>query len=53
MAEALGLDAATDRRRIKRMIEQWLRSGALQKVTVTDGGRKSRPGVRVGVWASE
>ena len=37
MAEVLGLDATADRKRIKKMIETWLKSGALVK------GQQNRP----------
>jgi hypothetical protein len=52
VADVLGLDTDGDRKRIRRMIEAWLRSGALMKANVMDGGRKFRPCVQVGEWAS-
>lgn len=53
VAEVLGLDAAKDKRRIKRMIEAWLHSGALIKLQVNDETRRPRPCLEVGEWASE
>jgi hypothetical protein len=55
VARVLGLDAgeASERKRIKRMIEVWLRSGALVKVTQKDEGRQPRPCVEVGEWATQ
>lgn len=52
VADVLGLNAATDKKRIKRMIETWLKSGALVKGTVMDSKRNARPSVEVGEWAS-
>ena len=51
VAEVLGLSAANDRKRIKRMIEVWLKSGALVKCDIKDDARRSRPCVVVGEWA--
>lgn len=51
VAEVLGLNAANDRKRIKRMIEAWLKSGALMKRDVKDEARRSRPCIVVGEWA--
>ena len=48
VAEALGLDVDSDRKRIKRMIETWLKSGALLKQNVEDGSRQTRPCIQVG-----
>jgi len=31
VAKVLGLDATADRKRIKKMIEAWLKSGALKR----------------------
>lgn len=53
VAEVLGLDAIADRKRIKKMIEAWLKSGALKKVKVMDAKRMERPCLEVGEWASE
>jgi hypothetical protein len=51
----LGLDATVDRKRIKQIIETWLKSGALVKVKVKVRGddRKERPCLKVGEWATE
>jgi hypothetical protein len=53
VANVLGLDASTDKRRIKRMIETWITSGALVKVTREDKKRMPRPCIEVGEWATE
>jgi hypothetical protein len=52
VADILGLDAANDRKRIKRMIEDWLKSGALVKGTKEGPIRKPVPTVEVGEWAT-
>lgn len=53
VAEVLGLDPTKDKRRIKRMIEAWLQSGALAKCQVNDGNRRPRPCLEVGEWATQ
>ncbi|MGR3792626.1 AAA family ATPase [Vannielia sp. SX4] len=53
VAEVLGLDAIADRKRIKKMIEAWLKSGALKKVKVLDSKRTERPCLEVGEWANQ
>jgi hypothetical protein len=53
VADVLGLDAMADRKRIKRIIETWLKSGALVKVKVKGDDRKERPCLEVGEWATE
>ncbi|WPZ21681.1 AAA family ATPase [Sulfitobacter faviae] len=53
VADVLGLDAGKDKRRIKKMIEAWLHSGALIKLQVNDETRRPRPCLEVGEWASE
>jgi len=52
VAKVLGLNPVADRRRIKKMIEAWLASGALVKGEVLDGKRTKRPSVEVGEWAT-
>ena len=52
VAEVLGMDATADRKRIKRIIETWIKSGALKKVQVKRDYRKERPCLEVGEWAS-
>ena len=52
VAETLGLTVASDKRRIKRMIETWIKNGALRKVLVKDEKRDARPCLEVGEWAS-
>ncbi|UWR33734.1 helicase RepA family protein [Sulfitobacter sp. W027] len=53
VAEVLGLDATNDKRRIRKMIEAWLHSGALIKSPIIDANRRTRPCLEVGEWASE
>lgn len=53
VAEVLGLDATADRKRIKKMIEAWLKSGALKKVKLPDAKRMERPCLEVGEWANQ
>ncbi|EAP78245.1 AAA family ATPase [Roseovarius nubinhibens] len=53
VAEVLGLDPTKDKRRIKKMIEAWLQSGALAKCQVNDGNRRPRPCLEVGEWATQ
>lgn len=53
VANVLGLDAEADRKRIKSMIETWLKSGELVKGLVEDAKRNKRPSVEVGKWATE
>jgi hypothetical protein len=53
VANELGLDATSDRKRIKKMIDAWLKSGALVKVQIRGGDRKERPCLEVGEWATE
>ena len=53
VAEVLGMDVTADKKRIKRMIETWIKSGALVKFTVEDSKRNKRPFVEVGEWATE
>lgn len=53
VAEFFGLDAIGDGRRIKKMVAEWVKSGALRKTYVVDDGRKKRPAYEVGEWATE
>ena len=53
VAHVLGLDATADSRRIKALIEAWLKSGALVKGTKIGPIRKPVPTVEVGEWATE
>ena len=48
IAQVLKFDLQNDRKRIKRMLETWLKSGALVKRDVKDDSRQSRPCVQVG-----
>lgn len=52
VAEVLGmsLGKTSDKARIKAMIEEWLRTGALVEEEALDDKRKPRPFVRVGTW---
>ena len=53
VAEVLGLQVSVDGKRIKRLLNGWLKSGALVKVSKESQQRKSVPIVEVGEWASE
>lgn len=53
VAEVLGLDASKDKRRVKKMIADWLKSGALVKGSKIGPIRKPVPTVEVGEWATE
>lgn len=53
VARVLGLDATADRKRIKKMIEAWLKTGALKKVKIPDAKRMERPCLEVGEWANQ
>ncbi len=52
VAEVLGFDAQADRKRIKKIIDTWLKSGALVKGQKTSAQRKPVPTVEVGEWAT-
>ncbi|EYD77113.1 hypothetical protein Rumeso_01372 [Rubellimicrobium mesophilum DSM 19309] len=53
VAETLGLDAKDDKKRISKLIDTWIGSGALVKVDLRDAKRNLRPCVEVGEWATE
>jgi len=53
VADVLGMDATADRKRIKRIIETWVQSGALVKGSKPGPQRKPVPTVEVGEWATE
>lgn len=53
VAEVLGLDAQDDRRRINKIVSDWLKSGALVKAEAMDANRMKRPVIEVGEWAVE
>jgi hypothetical protein len=53
VAEVLGLNAELEKERIKKLIEGWLKSGALMKGSKEGPQRKAVPTVEVGEWASE
>lgn len=52
VADVLGMDVTADRKRLKKIIEAWLKSGALVKVQVRGSDRKERPCLEVGEWAT-
>jgi hypothetical protein len=52
VAEVLDLDAKADRKRIRKMIETWLKTGALVKGRKIGPIRKPVPTVEVGEWAN-
>lgn len=51
VAEMLSLDAEDDKRRIKKLLAEWIKNGALVKASLEDEHRKKRPCVEVGEWA--
>lgn len=53
VADVLGLDPTDDRKRIKKMIAVWMRSGALAKGETLDTKRMKRPTLEVGKWATD
>lgn len=53
VAEIAGLDALDDKKKIKRLIAGWMRSGALVKAEIVDEKRMKRPCIQVGEWAVE
>lgn len=53
VAEMLSLDAEDDKRRIKKILADWIKSGALVKAELEDEHRKKRPCIEVGEWAVE
>lgn len=53
VAEFLSLDATDDKRRIVKIINDWIKSGALKKDEIEDEHRKKRPVILVGEWATE
>ena len=53
VADVLGLELITNRKRVKKMIEVWLKSGALVKIQHNDKNRNPRPCLEVGEWASD
>jgi hypothetical protein len=53
VADILSLDATADRKRIKKMIEVWIKNKALVKIPVKDARRKDVPCLDVGEWATE
>ncbi|TNC61829.1 AAA family ATPase [Rubellimicrobium roseum] len=52
VAEVLGLDADSDKSRIKQLLAAWIKSGALQEERLPDGKSRKRPCLEVGEWAS-
>jgi len=52
VADVLDMDATADRKRIKRIIETWLKSGALVKGEKIGPIRKPVPTIEVGEWAT-
>lgn len=53
VADVLGMDVDADRKRIKNIIETWLKNGALVKGEKPGPHRKTVPTVEVGEWATE
>ncbi len=53
VADICGLDADTDKPKIKELIKGWMASGSLVKGEWVDAKRMKRPVVEVGEWAFE
>lgn len=53
VADVLGLDVASDKKRIKKMIGAWVKSGAFVKAMVEGPQRRQVPVLEVGEWATE
>lgn len=53
IATVLNLGPVSDRKRIKKLIEAWLRSGALVKGSAKNSQRKDVVTLEVGEWATE
>ncbi|RYH06036.1 hypothetical protein [Tropicimonas sp. IMCC6043] len=51
IADVLGLDSSTDRRRVRKIIEAWIASGALEKIPKKLPNGKTCPILEVGKWA--
>ena len=52
VADILGRDPEKDRKQIRKMIETWLRTGALIKTTIPGPNRRDIPILDVGEWAT-
>ena len=52
IAATLGLDPTKDRKKLRRIIETWLRNSALVKTTGETANRKQVPVLEVGEWAT-
>lgn len=44
------VEKSVGRKRVKRMIDAWIRSGALEEVNLEDENREKRPFVKLGNW---
>ena len=53
VADVLGMDVTTDKKRLKRIIATWLASGALVKGEAEGPQRRKVPVMMVGEWATE
>lgn len=53
VADILGKDVDHDRPQLRRIVDAWVKSGALVSVDWTDDHRKTRKAMEVGEWASE
>jgi hypothetical protein len=51
VADILSLDREEDKARIKKLLSNWMKTGALVKAQIEDAHRKKRPCVEVGEWA--
>jgi hypothetical protein len=53
VADACGLDADSDKAKVKTILKSWMASGSLVKGEWTDAKRMKRPVIEVGDWAFE
>ena len=53
MGEVLDIDPDKDRRRLVKIIDQWVEAGALRECELSNSKRQRKPAVEVGSWAVE
>ena len=53
VGEVLDIDPEKDRRRLVKIIDQWVEAGALRECELPNSRRMSKPAVEVGSWAVE
>jgi len=53
VGEVLDIDPDKDRRRLVKIIDQWVEAGALRECELSNSKRQRKPAVEVGSWAVE